>query len=497
MFPAGVHHSLPLYDVAATREIERRALDALPPHTLMRRAGLAVARLALAIAPHAQTFWIACGAGNNGGDGMEAATHLRAWGKDVVLTLLPHTRPLPADAQAALEHARSCGLAFAAAPPADFDVAIDGLLGIGARAIEPESALAPCIYALYGGHRPVLAIDVPSGLDANTGSCTAVCVRATHTLSLLTLKPGLFTGQGRDHAGQVWFDDLGVQAAHAEGISPCAQLAVPMPQSPRQHASHKGSFGDVLVIGGAAGMTGAAWLAATAALYNGAGRVIVGLLDPHATPASAPLPDLMVRPIDALMDMATDTAGQSATQRCIVCGCGGGEAIAALLERLLCTSTPLVLDADALRALAVSSTLQDAVRHRTQCGAHTVLTPHPREAALLLATTTAAVQSDRIACANALAQRLRCTVVLKGSGTLVAHPGHTPALLAVGNPRLAIAGTGDVLAGMIGARLAGSLAPYDAAIQAVHHHGTTADRWPADRPLTASALACTAPCATS
>ena len=462
----------PLHDVAAIRRLEQAAAASLPPHTLMQRAGLATARLALALAPHARTIWVACGPGNNGGDGFEAAMQLKQWGKEPVVTWLGDEARAPADARASLQRARAAGVAFAATPPGAYDFALDALLGIGSTRA-PEGALREHIRLLNAGRAPVLAVDVPSGLNADSGQATAV-VHAQHTLSLLALKPGLFTAQGRDAAGSVWFDDLQVDA---DAEAPVATLSGPPAATPRLHASHKGSYGDVAVIAGAPGMAGAALLAGRAALHHGAGRVFVGFLDPQA-PALDPLhADLMVRAWDRL-----DLPAMA-----VACGCGGGEAVREALPRVLGART-LVLDADALNAVAADPLLQALVQARGRRGAPTVLTPHPLEAARLLAKDTAAVQSDRIACARELAQRFASVVVLKGSGTIIAAPDGRTNINPTGNARLAIAGTGDVLAGMVAARLAQGERAFDAAAQAVYVHGLAADRWPADRPLTAGAL---------
>ncbi|GAB3766392.1 bifunctional ADP-dependent NAD(P)H-hydrate dehydratase/NAD(P)H-hydrate epimerase [Ramlibacter monticola] len=463
----------PLYDVAATRRIEQAAAAALPPHTLMQRAGLAVARLALAIAPHARTVWVACGPGNNGGDGFEAALHLKRWGKEPVVTWRGDAARAPADALASLARAREARVAFAPEPPPSFDLALDALLGIGGTRA-PEGALLRDIERMNAGGAPVLSIDVPSGLDAGTGSGSAF-VRASHTLCLLALKPGLFTMQGRDAAGVPWFDDLGVDA----GTDPAgATLSSPPAARLRPHASHKGSHGDVAVIGGAPGMAGAALLAARAALHHGAGRVFVGFLDPDARALDPRQPDLMVRAWEGL---GLDTMA-------VACGCGGGEAVRMALPRAL-GARALVLDADALNAIAADPQLQSLLAGRGRRGVPTVLTPHPLEAARLLARDTKAVQADRIAAARELARKFASVVVLKGSGSVIAAPEGAVRINPTGNARLAIAGTGDVLAGWIAARLASGESAFEAASAAVYLHGLAADRWPADRPLTASGLA--------
>ena len=502
-----------LFDRAATLRLEHAAAAQLPPHTLMQRAGLAVARLARALAPHARTVWIVCGTGNNGGDGLEAAIHLhqqlqRSGGR-VLVTWLGQPDNAPPDAQQSWQRARDAGVEFSDAAPTDLtpaDVCIDALLGIGlsadrrrttaatAATAAPNNPLHQLLQALHSSPATLLAVDVPSGLDADTGqyaagfapdnaSNTTNPTSARHTLSLLTLKPGLFTGAGRDAAGTVWLDDL----ACAPGIGvPSAWLSAPAPVSARCHASHKGSFGDVAVIGGEGlqmrgrGMTGAALLAGRAALHSGAGRVLVALLDGGALQCDPQQPELMLRRFDAL----------ALEQLTVVCGCGGGEAVCAVLAPVLQHAARLVLDADALNAIATDRTLQIALHQRAQRGHASVLTPHPLEAARLLHTNTAHVQAQRLQAAQQLAERFGCVVVLKGSGTVIAAPNQIPRINPSGNARLASAGTGDVLAGMVGAHWAASSASaFEAASQAVFAHGLAADRWPAHRPLTAGLLA--------
>lgn len=491
--------SHPLHDVASTRALEAAASAALPPHALMARAGSALARLALALAPHARTIWMACGRGNNGGDGLLAAALLRRLGLPVQASLLARPDELPDDARDAWRQAHEAGVPFVDAPPplGPQDLCIDALLGIGVRAApashEPDERLRPWLAHLRASPATLLCADVPSGLLADSGQWapglqeTSARAGARHTLSLLTLHPGLFTAHGRDAAGTVWFDDLGVSAqAHA----PCAVLAAAPQAAARLHASHKGSFGDVAILGGEGlaarglGMTGAAMLAALAALHGGAGRVLLAPLDASVSALPA-WPELMLRRPETL-DLTSAT---------VVCGCGGGQAITAHLPRVLAQARRLVLDADALNAIAADAALQDLLRARASETDHaTVLTPHPLEAARLLASTTADVQADRLAAATELARRHACTVALKGSGTIIAAPGQTPRINPTGNARLATAGTGDVLAGLIGAHLAAAPtatreATLQAASDACWQHGAAADRWPQDQTLTAHALA--------
>lgn len=482
MRPVNFVHQQALHDVAATRLLEHRLQQALPEHTLMARAGLAVARLALAITPHAQRIWIAAGPGNNGGDGIEAALHLQRWGKQPLVSWLGTPEQAPADTRIAHQNAIEAGVPFVDRPPAQFDMCIDALLGIGSQAREPAGLMADWMHQINTGGAPVLAVDVPSGLQADTGTASTCHVKASHTLSLLTLKPGLFTAQGRDLAGSVWLDDLQqdqVDPSAPPPLPPSAWLAGRPLAKSRTHASHKGSYGDVAVVGGASGMTGAALLAASAALHGGAGRVFVSLLDDQPLRLDTTQPDLMFRELDTL-PLATMS---------VVCGCGGGTEIAAHLPALLKSAKQLVIDADGLNAIAQSASLQALLGERGRQQRATILTPHPLEAARLLACSAADIQANRMASAQQLARRFGCTVVLKGSGTLIAQAEAVPVINPTGNARLATGGTGDVLAGLIGARLAAGLDNLDAASQAVYQHGWVADHWPQDRALTASRLA--------
>jgi hydroxyethylthiazole kinase-like uncharacterized protein yjeF len=360
---------------------------------------------------------------------------------------------------------------FADAPPAHADLAIDALLGLGATRA-PEGPMADWLRRMHAGTAPVLSVDTPSGLNADTGVLSLDFLASAGgsgrearrlCLSLLTLKPGLFMAQGRDASGELWFDDLEA-APGAE--PPTARLPGELPVTARPHASHKGSYGDVAVIGGAPGMAGAALLAATAALHAGAGRVYVAPLDAGLVPLDTTQPELMFRRPEAL-ELAAMT---------VVCGCGGGTAVHDLLPRVLEEARALVLDADALNAIAGDGALQALLGARARAGRATVLTPHPLEAARLLGCTVAEIQRDRLGAARALAAAWQATIVLKGSGTLIAAAGaDSIAINPTGNAALATAGTGDVLAGMIGALLAQGMAPKDAACAAVWIHGRAAD----------------------
>lgn len=465
----------PLHDVAGTRRIEAAALAGTAPHALMARAGLATARLALAVAPHARRIVVLAGPGNNGGDGLVAALHLHRHGRDVHVVGVADRQRLPADAADAWQQARAAGLPTGAGLPAlaGADLLIDGLLGLGASRA-PDGAIADTIAAANASGRPVLAIDLPSGLAADHGTVLgAQAVRARWTLSLLTLKPGLFTAAGRDHAGEVWLDDLGVAAGAASAWLGAWGVAPEPGFEARRHVQHKGSFGDLFIVGGAPGMQGAAWLAARAALTAGAGRVYLSALGPEVPAPS--LPELMQRPRVWQADAAL--LGRAT----VVCGCGGGDDVAATLPALLAHAGRLLLDADALNAIARDAALAAQLSARSAAGQPTILTPHPLEAARMLGATTAEVQADRLGAAGDLAARTGAVVLLKGSGTVIAAPGRSPWINASGNAALAAPGTGDVLAGWIGGLWARQPAPaveaaWFAARAAAWLHGHAADR---------------------
>jgi len=396
--------TLPLFDVAASRRIEARALIHSPE--LMERAGLAVAKLALALRQGHGPVWIACGPGNNGGDGLVAARRLTEVGV-----------PVHVDHEA----------------PAEPSLVIDALLGLGLNR-KPSLEMQATMAAMQGCGAPVLAVDLPSGLLADTGQAAGEhAVIANHTLTLLTLKPGLFTGEGRAHAGRIWFDDLGITPDEP----PTADLLGPVAPPHRSLTSHKGSHGQALVVGGAAGMQGAARLAARAALACGAGRVYLDLMgQPVGEPADPGRPELMRGRLEDL------------PQAVGVVGCGAGIAIGKVLPELLRRLPRLVIDADALNAIAENASLQALLKDRP--AGSTLLTPHPLEAARLLGRDMASLQAGRLAAAKELAARFNASIVLKGSGSVIASPGERPALCASGGPALATAGSGDVLAGWLG-----------------------------------------------
>ena len=449
----------------------------------MQLAGTSLARLQLALHPHARKVRVFAGPGNNGGDGFVAATCLAQVGRAVDVVFLGDPKRLPPDAARALARAQASGVPISSSLelPTDADLHVDALLGLGAGRAA-DGSLAQAIRLLNASAVPVISADLPSALHADTGVAPGgLAVRASATLSLLTLKPGLFTGSGRDHAGDVWLDDLGVDAGAAD-----AELAAaPLQAKSRAHASHKGSFGDVAVVGGAPGMCGAALLAARAALACGAGRVYCSLLEECQATIDIERVELMFR---RRWWLSPPSVLASTT---VACGCGGGDTVAAALPPLLSHAARLVLDADALNAIGADSQLATLLVARARRGQGTILTPHPLEAARLLQMRSVDVQADRISAAQALARRFQSVVVLKGSGTCIASPDGLPVINASGNALLATAGTGDVLAGWTAGLWAQGASPRDAACQAVWQHGRAADQAARDaqvRPLLADDL---------
>ncbi|MDL2355863.1 MAG: NAD(P)H-hydrate dehydratase [Pseudomonadota bacterium] len=466
----------PLYTVDQVRAIERAAAATLEPGTLMQRAGQAAANVALALlAGQAnRTVLLLAGPGNNGGDALEAAANLAhaSAGVDVSVIHLPGAQPVSAETAQALVRAMDGQVRFLdALPEGAPGLVVDGLFGIGlARPLEGDAR--SLVQAIDARGWTVLALDVPSGLDADTGAVVGphgVALRAGRTLTFLADKPGLHTYEGRDYAGTVQLDALGVGPDQLEHLPPAAaELNAPAlfarHLQARANNTHKGSFGDVAIVGGAHGMAGAAMLAARAALYTGAGRVLVAAIDPGPAFDSVQ-PEIMFRVASAYpLESGTLVVGP---------GMGGSAYAMGLLAKALAGDAALVIDADALNLIAASVELQTRLTGRAGAS---VLTPHPLEAARLLGVTSAEIQHDRLAAARAIAARFNAVVVLKGSGSVIATPGGAVVVNTSGNPGLATAGTGDVLSGMCGSLLAQGWPARAAALGAVWMHGAAADR---------------------
>lgn len=466
---ASNHSPFPLYSPHALRELEARGTALLDgdPFALMARAGQAAWRCALRHWPQALRIVIACGPGNNGGDGYVLARHALHAGREVrVRRLAPPATPL---AQ------RACGDFLAAGGNVatfdgalgEADLLVDALFGIGlSRA--PDAATAVMIDALDSHPAPTLALDVPSGIDADSGSAPGRAVHADRTVQFIARHRGLHTGVATDHCGHLELAGLDLPASVYAGVASAAEawranaLAGLFPLRPRDF--HKGRSGHVLCIGGDHGAGGAVLLAADAALRTGAGLVSISTRGAHVTAALARRPEAMVHAVEDVADLLPLLA--RADVLAIGPGLGQGAWGHALLPTTLGQAQPRVLDADALNLMATN---------RWNPSATDVLTPHPAEAARLLGSTTQAVQADRFSAAQALCERFGATVVLKGAGSIVAAPGAIPAVICAGNPGMAVGGMGDLLTGAIAALLAQGLAPRDAAIAGALLHAAAGD----------------------
>jgi hydroxyethylthiazole kinase-like uncharacterized protein yjeF len=427
----------------------------------MERAGSAAAKVAAGMLSPGGMPLVVAGPGNNGGDAFVVARLLKESGFAPTLVFCGDTGKLPHDARVAHDQWLSVGgKVLADVPERSYALAIDGLFGIGlARPLTGRPAeLAAWINGLTC---PVLALDIPSGLNADTGAIMGIAVRATRTISFIAGKPGLYTLDGPDQCGEVTVDSLGLVFDDADGVlNGRARFQAYL--APRMRNSHKGSYGSAGILGGSPGMAGAALLSGRAALKLGAGRVLVGMLD--RLPVDPIQPELMLRDPGDVIAHATALA--------VGPGLGQSDAALAVLRRAVDAPMPLLADADALNLLAAHPVLLNRLSRRE---APTLLTPHPLEAARLLGTTAEAVQSDRVAAALELARRMQAHVVLKGAGSILASPDVSWAIDTAGNPGLASGGSGDVLAGMAVALLAQGW-PADAALAgAVHLHGCAAD----------------------
>jgi len=458
----------PIYFSHEIRLLEQQVLEA-GVADLMERAGLAAAKLARELLAGKTSVLVIAGPGNNGGDALVAARHLKSWWFRVAVVLAGDAAKLPLDATNALQAWRAAGgEVLEAIPPAlKWDLVIDGLLGIG-LARELSGRYLELVRAINRMNLPVLALDVPSGLDADAGQTFRAAVRASHTLTFIALKPGLLTAYGPDYCGQIHVDTLGLDPADL--VKPFGRLLqqkeVSAALKPRPRNSHKGMLGSVGILGGAPSMCGAALLASRAALKLGAGRVYAALLSDSAPAVDMGQPELML--------CSTERLFQLDHLSCLVAGPGLGQSTEAaqLLAKALETELPLVLDADALNLLASHIELQSLVKNRR---GGTILTPHPAEAARLMGSTTHDIQQERVASATLIAKRLNSQVVLKGAGSICALPDETWFINPTGNPGLSSAGMGDVLSGMIAALIAQRLKPMEALLLAVYLHGAAAD----------------------
>ena len=464
-------HQPALRPVYRTSEI--RALEArFAAEGLMERAGAAAAEVASAmLAARSGPVVILAGPGNNGGDGFVAGRLLRAGFHEVIVVFAGDPARLPGDAASA--HAAllaAGGSTQSTLPTSRPALVIDALFGLGFDRTLPAPYAAFVRWANEQS-APTLALDIPTGLRADTGIATAPAIRAAATLTFLGLKPGLLTAEGPDLCGEISVHTLGIDAsAHdaAEGrLLEWPALAAHLPEaySRRLNAVHKGTFGTVGVIGGRSGMIGAALLAGRAALRCGAGKVRVGFVAKDLPSVDPFAPELMLSDARQVLDADADVW-------VVGCGMGTEDAAKEALRDVIAAKSAVLLDADALNLLATDGKLKRSVRSRD---ASTIVTPHPAEAARLLDTTVAAVQRDRLAAAQSIAHELHAHVVLKGTGTVIAHPDKQFDINGSGNPGLAFAGSGDGLAGMLGACLAQDRDAATATRIGVCLHGAAAD----------------------
>ena len=459
-----------VYTGAETRAIDRRAIDefSIPGIRLMHRAGRAAFEALRSRWPDAGRIDVVCGAGNNAGDGYVIAGLASDAGLGVELVQVADPKKLVGDAKRAFGFAE-CRLGKIERSPDDWridgDVVVDALLGTGAKG-EVRPALRQAIDRINASAKPVLAVDVPSGVNADSGGLLAdEPVRADLTVTFVAPKLGLLTGPAVDYTGEVVHAPLDVpaQAYGQAGIRVLAGEALPRLQ--RRRNAHKGDFGRLLVVGGEANMGGAVLLAGEAALRVGAGLVSVATRAANRAAILARRPELMVcatRIPEDIEDLATRAAA-------IAIGPGLGTAVwgRRLLEHCCGADKPLVVDADGLNLVASADGLR-----RLPPG--TVITPHPGEAGRLLGKDAAWVQSHRPRAAAALSEH-GAVVVLKGAGTLIARHGEVAAIALAGNPDMAAAGVGDVLTGIVGALMARGLDPLAAAELAVWLHARAGD----------------------
>jgi ADP-dependent NAD(P)H-hydrate dehydratase / NAD(P)H-hydrate epimerase len=466
-------HPLPagLFTAADVRALERRAIEQfdLPGYELMTRAGHATLNALHRRWPAARSVVVCCGPGNNGGDGYVVARIARAQGLQAHVVAVADPAGLQGDARRSFEDFTAAGGHAepwqSQALPAG-DVVVDAIFGTGlARPV--AGVAADCIESINAAGRPVVAVDVPSGLHADTGHVLDQAVQADLTVTFIGRKLGCYLAAGPDHAGTIVFDDLAVPLATYDACAPALQLldesAVAAALPRRERTSHKGRSGHVLVVGGAAGMGGAARLAGEAALRAGAGLVTVAA-HPQSLRSLAARPELMSVALENAADL--EQALGRATVVALGPGLGQTPWSRAIFDVVLASGKLLIVDADALNLLVLASVRRD----------HWVLTPHPGEAARLLQASTTAVQQDRRAAARELQARFGGTVVLKGAGSLVQCAGGAGWLCDRGNPGMAVAGMGDVLTGVI-AGIAAQCGDVALAARAgVFVHATAGDR---------------------
>lgn len=451
------------------RTAEKQAADdlGLTLYELMQRAGAAAFNLARELYPQTRHWLIACGHGNNGGDGYVVARLAQAAGIRVTLLALESDKALPEEAATARDAwLNAAGVIHAADTvwPDDIDLVIDGVLGTGLNSV-PREAAVQLIEQCNQYSAPVIALDIPSGLLAETGATPGAVIHASHTLTFIALKPGLLTGKARDVVGKLHFHALGLEEWLQGQTAPISRVDSAQLSGwllPRKPTSHKGTNGRLVVIGGDYGTAGAIRMAGEAALRAGAGLVRVLTRIENVVPLLTARPELMVQELTA---QTLDESLEWADVVVIGPGLGQQEWGKRALQKAENSQKPMLWDADALNLLAINP---DKRQNR-------VITPHPGEAARLLNCTVSQIESDRLLSADRLVKRYGGIVVLKGAGTIVASQSGECAMIDVGNAGMGSGGMGDVLSGIIGALLAQKLTPYDAACAGCVAHGAAAD----------------------
>jgi ADP-dependent NAD(P)H-hydrate dehydratase / NAD(P)H-hydrate epimerase len=461
-----------LYSTAQVRALDAHAIEELriPGYMLMKRAGEAALRYLRTRWPMAHRIVIACGGGNNAGDGYVLARFAQAAGLTVSVLAAAPPAELRGDAKQAYEDFKASEgsvRAFTAEHLSAGEVIVDALLGTGLKGAVRED-VAAVIRAINSAGTPVFALDVPSGLDSDAGTVAGEAIRAEATVTFVALKTGLFVGDGPEYAGTIFFDDLELDDAPQLGLAPRltriieAEIHAALPRRPR--AANKGDFGRVLIVGSGSGMPGAARLAGEACLRVGAGLVTVAVAPENITAIAAGRPELICV---ALSNEATLT--EAMTRADIVAigpGLGRTPWARAALRLVLGSGKPLIVDADALNLISEG---------KVPARGDWILTPHPGEAGRLLGISAQEVQRDRLGALDRLLDRYHGTIVLKGAGTLVGAGGRTPGLCERGNPGMATAGTGDVLTGTIAGILAQCRDPWAAARAGVLVHAMAGD----------------------
>lgn len=461
-------HKLPikLYRAAQVRELDRIAIQerGIPGFELMSRAGYAVFQCLRSKWPYARSVAVFCGSGNNAGDGYVIARLALDAGFSAVVYNVSDPGRLTGDALTAYRkffEAKGKVVAFQPEQDIEADVIIDALLGTGLdRPV--TGAYAEAIALINHSRKQVVAVDIPSGLNADTGNIMACAVKAACTVSFIGLKQGLFTGQAADYCGEIFYASLAVPDDVFEAVPSKTVRVIKTRLPDRDRCAHKGNYGHVLIVGGEQGFSGAARMAGEAALRVGSGLVSIATRPEHAGLMNLNRPELMCHGVEdagqlrALLEK-TDV---------IIVGPGLGQSDWAheLLSAAVDSQKPLVIDADGLNLLARAAIARP----------HWILTPHPGEAGRLLQRSTAEVQQDRFASVVAIQAQFGGVAILKGAGTLIASEDEL-AVSTSGNPGMASGGMGDVLTGVIAGLLAQGLPLKDAAQQGVHIHGMAAD----------------------